>query len=154
MHDLLLFLHAATKWFVVTSLPFSILYFYISYRQKKPITKLHNQVKNTTLSIVHIQLLLGILLYGISPITNYFWDDVAAALSHSEIYFFGGIHFISMVIAVIIITIGNLEAKRATSDRQYYNVLLIFWSIGFLIILCAIPWPFSPFVTRPWFRFY
>ena len=58
------------------------------------------------------------------------------------------------LIAVIIITIGSMLAKRKINDRDKFKTMAIWYSIGLLVILANIPWPFSPLVSRPWFRIF
>jgi len=66
--------------------------------------------------------------------------------------FFGLIHILLMLIAIILITIGSAIAKRKTSDVEKFKTILIYYSISLLIIFIAIPWPFSPLAHRPFLR--
>jgi hypothetical protein len=43
-------------------------------------------------------------------------------------------------------------AKRDSEDSQKFNAVFLYYSIALLIILVAIPWPFSPLAQRPYFR--
>jgi hypothetical protein len=57
-----------------------------------------------------------------------------------------------MFTAIIVITIGSAMAKRKATDRERFKTMLTWYAIALLIIFLAIPWPFSPFANRPYFR--
>jgi hypothetical protein len=97
-------------------------------------------------------MLLGLYLYMISPIVKFNVGESGGGDLLSEPLFFRFVHIALMVIAVVIITIGSAKAKRAETDRLKFKTMLIWFSIGLLIILIAIPWPFSPLAHRPFFR--
>ena len=59
-----------------------------------------------------------------------------------------------MLAALILITIGSALAKRRQTDRDKFMTLLIWFSVGLTLIFLAIPWPFSPFANRPYFRLF
>jgi uncharacterized membrane protein AbrB (regulator of aidB expression) len=57
-----------------------------------------------------------------------------------------------MTIAIILITIGAAMAKRETDDKKQYRIIFQYFTIALLLILIAIPWPFSPLAQRPFIR--
>jgi len=57
-----------------------------------------------------------------------------------------------MLAAIIIISIGSGSAKRKLTDREKFKTMATWFTIAFIIILISIPWKFSPFATRPYFR--
>ncbi|MDD2950909.1 MAG: hypothetical protein PHU29_08990, partial [Sulfuricurvum sp.] len=61
-------------------------------------------------------------------------------------------HSFTMLIAILLITVGSALAKRKTSDREKFKTIAIWFTIALLLILAAIPWEFSPLVSRPYFR--
>jgi hypothetical protein len=66
--------------------------------------------------------------------------------------FFGILHLLFMLTAIVLITIGSAKAKRMPTDEEKFKTMLTWYSIGLIIILIAIPWPFSPLASRPYFR--
>jgi hypothetical protein len=88
----------------------------------------------------------------ISPIVKLDVADGTATGMIGEHLFFRLVHISLMVIAVVIITIGSASARRMGKDKLKYKTMLLWFSIALLIILTAIPWPFSPLVQRPFFR--
>ena len=96
--------------------------------------------------------MLGLWLYFISPIIRYFLNNFKDAVHTREIRFFGMEHIIMMLTAMALITIGSAKAKRKQSDIEKHKTVAVWFTVGLLIILIAIPWKFSPLVSRPYLR--
>jgi len=152
MYQTLTFLHSTFRWLVLLSLFYSIFRAYKGYFSEKEFSKTDNFVRHWTATIAHIQLVLGITLYSQSPIIKYFWNNFDEAKESFELIFFGLIHIFLMLLSIILITIGSSISKRKTTDRDKFRTILIYFVIALIIILIAIPWPFSPLANRPYFR--
>jgi len=122
------------------------------FTAKKEFTKLDNSLRHWTATIAHIQLIIGMILYLKSPITKMIFSNFKEALNHAEVTFFGLIHIGLMLVAIVVITIGSSLAKRKPTDQEKYKTMLIWFTITLIIIVIAIPWPFSPLAQRPYFR--
>ena len=154
MYHILLTTHSLFRWLVLTSLLYAIFYAYKGWFSKSPFTNFHDSVRHVTATIAHIQLTLGIWLYLVSPIVNYFLHNYKQAVKLREIRFFGMEHGLMMIIAVTVITIGSAKAKRKSTDLEKFRTLAIWFTIGLLIILTSIPWQFSPLISRPYYRMF
>lgn len=152
MYQTLTFLHSLFRWIVLLSLVYAIWRSFRGYFYHKTFTKTDNSVRHWTATIAHIQLILGILLYTKSPIVKYFWNNFTEAKASLDLLFFGMIHIFLMLSAVVLITIGSAFAKRKNTDSEKFKTMLIWFAIALAVIFIAIPWPFSPFVNRPYFR--
>ena len=152
MYQILLILHSLNRWLVLMSLLFTIYICWQGYRSKKVFSGFDNTARHLTATISHIQLLLGLYLYMISPIIKFNVAEVEGTALVSEHLFFRLVHISLMVISVVFITIGSAKAKRAESDQLKFKTVLLWFSIALLVILIAIPWPFSPLAIRPYFR--
>ncbi len=152
MYQTILEGHSFIRWLVLVSLLYSIYIAYKGYSQKLPFTKKDNLIRHWTATIAHIQLIFGILVYVQSPIVKYFWKNFNEAIQNLNASFFGIIHIVLMLLAIVLITIGSALAKRKLSDEQKFKTMLIWFSLALLIIFIAIPWPFSPLANRPYFR--
>lgn len=156
MYPEILALHSLFRWLVVASLLFAIYRGYKGWFSDKSFSKFDNSVRQWTAIIAQIQLVIGILLYSISPLVHYFLNNFKKALPQREIRFFGMEHAVMMIIAIVIITIGSVRAKRKSTDKEKYKTMSIWFTIGILIILTSMPLPFSPapMVRRPYFRIF
>jgi hypothetical protein len=150
MYNFLLILHNATRWLVLLSLLFAIgaaLHGWLTQRAYSQ-TDVAARVLATTIS--HTQLLIGISLYFISPVIQYFMAHTAD--SPPAISFFGIQHAGTMLVAVVAMTVGSSLAKRAKTDERRFRLIAGWFGLGLLLILSAIPWPFIADAARPWIR--
>jgi hypothetical protein len=137
---------------ILASLIYMLYIAYQGWFKNKLFTKQDNNLKIITVTLVHIQFLIGIWLYFISPLINIFFHDFKNLVHYRQIRFFGIEHNIMMLAAIIIITIGSVKAKNKSTDIEKFKTLAIWFTIGLIIILLSIPWPFSPLAGRPFFR--
>ncbi|SHF95300.1 hypothetical protein [Chryseobacterium sp. OV279] len=152
MYQTLTFLHSTFRWIVLLSLVYALWRAYRGYFHHKTFSNTDDSVRHWTATIAHIQLILGTILYVKSPIVKYFWKNFSEAKESLDLLFFGLIHISLMITAIVLITIGSALAKRKPTDRQKFKTMLIWFAVALAVIFIAIPWPFSPFVNRPYFR--
>jgi hypothetical protein len=152
MYSLLLATHSLVRWLVLISLLVAIFRAYKGWLGNKLFSKSDHIIRSATASIAHVQFALGIVLYCISPMVRYFLAFFKTAVHQREIRFFGMEHIAMMLIAVVLITIGSMKAKRQRTDQQRFKTMAIWFTIALIIILASIPWQFSPLTSRPYFR--
>lgn len=152
MYYTVLVFHSAVRWLLLISLLFAIFRAYRGWLMNQPFTKFDNTMRHVTATIAHIQLLLGLCLYGVSPIVQYFFDHFKEAIHERQIRFFGMEHISVMFVSIILITVGSIKTKRQTTDKAAFKTMAIWYTIALLLILSSIPWQFSPLVSRPYFR--
>ena len=152
MYHFLIVTHSLFRWLVLISLLFAIYRAYFGWLTKRVFTPLENSIQNFALTITNIQFLIGLWLYFKSPIVDYFWDNFKVAVHERDIRFFGMEHITMMFIAVAIINTGSSLLKRRTTDNSKFKTIAIWFSVGLIIIFLSIPWQFSPFTSRPYFR--
>ncbi len=152
MYSLLLFFHSIFRWLVLISLIYTICRGFAGWRGKVQFSKTDNTMRHTTATIAHIQLAIGYVLYFNSPIIQYFRSQYAEASQQPELRFFGLIHICLMTLAIILITVGSSITKRKETDREKFRTMAIWFLLALLIIFTIIPWPFSPFASRPYLR--
>lgn len=103
----LLAAHSLLRWMVLLSLCFALFWAYRGYVWKKKYSAFSHWVRSVTVTIAHVQLLLGVFLYLVSPLIDYFLKHTAEAIHLREIRFFGMEHSTMMVLAIIFITMGS-----------------------------------------------
>jgi cytochrome bd-type quinol oxidase subunit 2 len=152
MYQTLTVYHSLLRWLVLLSLILSLITACTGLWKQRNFSKTDNAIRHWTATIAHIQLIAGILLYAQSPVTRFFREHNAEARQQFDITFFSVVHAILMLIAIILIAIGSSLSKRQNSDRDKFRTMALWYAIALLIIFIAIPWPFSPFATRPYIR--
>ena len=154
IYPLLLVLHSYFRWMVLASLLFSILAAYRGYSGKLRFTAISDRIRHGTATIAHIQLLLGMTLYFQSPVVTLAAPDYSHGWAYDQTFFFRYFHAALMFIAIMILTAGSAKAKRMETDEEKFRTMLRWFSAALCMLLLAVPWPFSPFVARPYFRLF
>ena len=152
MYSFLLATHSLIRWLVLTSLLYSVIIAYRGWLFKKTYTRADGVIRSVTTTIAHIQLVIGVWLYCISPVVSYFLHNFNTAVREREIRFFGMEHITMMIIAITVLTIGSVKAKRKPNDEQKFKTMAVWFTVALVIILSSIPWSFSPLTARPNFR--
>ncbi|SHL60059.1 hypothetical protein SAMN05444266_104128 [Chitinophaga jiangningensis] len=72
MYSFLLALHSLVRWLVVITMIVSIFNAYRGWLQARPFGAASRQLRIVTVTTAHIQLVLNVSLYIISPVVHYF----------------------------------------------------------------------------------
>ncbi len=150
MYTGLLHSHSALRYVLLILLIIAAIRALVAWRGKKPFKSSDKKLYLFAMIFTHIQLLIGLILYFISPIVDQAYADFGAAMKNPVLRFWAVEHFTVMLVAIILITIGYSSSKKATQDFAKHMRIGLFYSIGLALILISIPWPFSS-VPRPWF---
>ena len=89
---------------------------------------------------VDMQLLFGLILYFISPITKAAFSDFGAAMGVDDLRFFALEHVFYMVLAFVFAHLGSVLPKRASDALGRHRRAAIFFGLALLLILLGIPW--------------
>lgn len=150
MYLIILTLHSFCRWLVLACLLAALFRAYRGWLGGRAFTPLDNTLRHTTATVAHVQLLLGYGLYLVSPLLAAFhWRDAQHA---PGALFFGVQHVALMLLAITALTIGSALAKRQGSDQAKFRTMARWFTLALLLLLVAIPWPFSPFAQRPLIR--
>ncbi len=148
MYLFLLSLHNILRWVVVLAGVVAIVRAFIGLSGKRPFTALDNRLSLAFTISLDVQVLLGLLLYGVfSPLTTGAFANFGAAMGDSDLRFWLVEHISVMIVALALAHIGRSRAKKAATDSAKYKQIAIFFTLAFLAILVATPW------FRPLFRF-
>jgi hypothetical protein len=110
-------------------------------------TNKHNRWSLITLITFHLQLVLGLVLY----IGNG-WYKQLGEMSNAVVRFWSLEHLVAMLIAIALVTIGRISAKKASSAKVKHKRHFWYFLIALLIVLSNIPWPFREAgIGRGWF---
>lgn len=106
---------------------------------KKPFDKLSKTSALIGLISTHLQILLGFLIYFISPVGMGNMSGEAMKETISRFYIIE--HPVGMILAAVLITIGYRRIKNDKySDAKKHQQILIFYGLGLAIISYFIPW--------------
>ena len=139
-YELILVMHDITRWLVLVVGIYAVVRAFLGWLGKKPWVKADHSAGVSFTSILDIQVLLGLVLYFVSPITTSGLRNFGDAMKVADVRFFLVEHSLIMVIAVILAHIGSAQAKKAASDLQKHRRAAL-WFLGALVLILAIiPW--------------
>ena len=145
MFDALKHAHSGLRWVVLALLLYAIYNAYSGWKSGRSYADSDRKVNLFTMISAHIQLLIGLVLWIMGGRFNINGD----VMKDAALRFFAVEHFTLMLIAIILISIGNGKAKRAAEDVKKFKSSFWFFLIGLVLILVAIPWP--PKYGAGWF---
>lgn len=108
----------------------------IGWTSKKEFTARDRKIALFGLIATHIQLVVGLILYFVSPLGSAVFgemEDAALRLTSLE-------HPLTNIIAITLITIGWSKHKKAATNEAKFKAITIFFGLGFLLILTKLPW--------------
>jgi hypothetical protein len=93
-------------------------------------------------SALATQLLIGLALYFQSPAVHQFFAGRSTGTERLIATFFGLMHPLAMVTAVVLGQVGYSVSKRMRDDRRKYRTAVFCYTAALAIVLLAVPWPF------------
>lgn len=146
MYNGLLHAHSGLRWVALLLLLVAIINALIS-KGKNSYEKKDKMINLFAMILLHTQLLIGLVLYFISGKVNFSkgWMKI------DSFRFFGLEHFLLMVIGIVLITIGRKKAEAQTVPNAKHSKILVWYTLGLIIILAGIPWPFREALGGQWY---
>lgn len=139
-------LHSYLPYIFMPLAIFLIIRAFIRWRLRNEYSKTDKTLRTVSLSLAHLQLLIGLILYFISPITKSAFQDFGAAMKDSVLRLYAVEHITTNLLAVALITIGSIKAKNEIIEFKKHKWVTFFFGIGILLILSRIPWHVWPSV--------
>jgi hypothetical protein len=150
--EILLRSHSGLRWLVLAAIVGAIVKSALSLSSGKAYDSLDNKLSLFALIFSHIQLLIGLALYMGRGWVSIIMDDPSTAMKEGGIRFWAVEHIFGMIIAIALITVGRIASKKAATDKAKFKKVLVYFSIGLIIMLAMIPWPFMESgAGRGWF---
>ena len=147
MYEGLKHAHSGIRWIFLALIIYAVVNAFIKWRNGSAYTESDRKASLFTFIFTHIQLLIGLVLYFISPKVQ---SMSGAVMKDPIARFFTVEHITMMLLGIIVITIGYSKAKKAADSTQKFKTTFIFFLIGLLLILSRIPWPFQQYGAS-WF---
>ncbi|MBO0360161.1 hypothetical protein J0X19_19525 [Hymenobacter sp. BT186] len=152
MYSTVLLLHSWTRWLVLV---FGLIAVFRAFtgRQGRPWTGADNGMGAAFVGSMHLQLLLGLILYfGLSPYGVKAFETAGGAVMKDPIGRFWGVeHLAGMILAVVAAQVGRTLSKKATDPIVKHKKAFTWFLIALILVLLMIPWGiWNP--ARPAFR--
>ena len=141
MYSVLKFIHSYWAYLTLAVLLIAIINAFRARISKKNFQATDLRISLFALIFSHIQLLVGLALYFVSPWFSY-WSDLGmgGVMKNSEARLYLVEHPTTNLIALFLITLGWSLHKRQTKDSKKFSRIAIFYSLGLVLLLSRIPW--------------
>lgn len=139
MYEVLKSIHSFLPYLLFAGLGISVIIFFSKMSGGKSFSAADKRLALITLILAHLQLVFGLILYFISPVV-----DAALAsenmMADASSRFWAVEHILTMLIAIVLITVGYSSAKRKTEGKAKFKTLAIFYLLGLILALLRVPW--------------
>ena len=141
MYDTVKLLHSYWAYLVLLILVLATFNAIIKFTGKKEYHAKDFRISLFTLIVSHIQFIMGLLLYFVSPRFNLFSDMGMGEImkdSVNRLYLIE--HPLINILALVFITVGYSKHKKKLTSTSKFKVIAIFYSIALVLFLSRIPW--------------
>ncbi len=136
--------HSLMRWAVVIFLALALFSALRGWFGRRDFSSLDDAFGRYLTISADIQLLLGLLLYVLSPIVIQARQDMGAAMENPALRYYSMEHLVMTLAAIVLIHIGRARSRRAIDAVLKHKQAAIFFGLAALLILIGVPWPFMP----------
>lgn len=136
MYEFIQKFHSGWAYLALLLLVIAVVNSFMGKTSKKEFTSKDKKIALFALIGTHTQLLIGLVLYFVSPLglsSLGQMKDAALRLTSLE-------HPLLNLIAIVLITIGWSKHKKAASNEAKFKSIAVFYGLGLVFILSRIPW--------------
>lgn len=136
MYEFIQKFHSGWAYIVLALLVFTAINAVMGLSSGRDFSARDRKIGLFTLIASHVQLLVGLVLYFISPLGKALLGD----MSNAEARLTSLEHPLTNIIAIVLITVGWSTHKKATESGVKFKKFAIFYTLGLVLILSRIPW--------------
>lgn len=142
MYETVSFIHSWWAYLVLLVLIITVILSFVGLASKKDYGATDFRLALFTLITTHIQLLIGIVLYFVSPRFQAFFGEegMGGVMRSSDLRLYLVEHPLMMILAVILITVGYSKHKKKLTSKAKFKTLAIFYTLGLIFMLSRIPY--------------
>ncbi|RKD20220.1 cytochrome B [Pelobium manganitolerans] len=126
----LLHLHSTLRYVILILILISI--FQALSAGNKPYTATNKKINLFTLIGAHLQLVVGLVLYFMSPLVNF------SQMSNPINRYWNVEHISMMLVSIVLITVGYSKSKKALEAKAKHRAIYIYYGIAVVVILVGI----------------
>lgn len=133
--------HSGWAYLVLILLLVAVINALIGFSSNKTFTAKDRKISLFGLIATHVQLLLAMILYFISPYYNTMKEiGMGEVMKNSDLRLYIIEHPLINIIAIILVTVGWSKHKSATTDKAKFKSIWLMYLIALVLILSRIPW--------------
>jgi len=145
MQDLLVLTHSVLRYFVLVFLLVVIFRSLAGWQKKSEYSGVDEKMSLWLFILTHTQLLIGLILYFVSPLVIF----SGASMKDQIARYWLVEHISMMLIAIVLITMARITAKKMSDVVAKHKRLFIFNAIALLVIVAAIAQSGRGFFSLP-----
>ena len=134
LYQILLQAHSGFRFIVMVLLLLAILQSLVGWFGNRPYTETNRKINLFTLISAHIQLLIGLGLYFVSPLVQF----NKGTMTDDTTRYWTVEHIFMMIIAIALITFGHIKSKKIVLPEQKHRTIALYYTGALLIIIIAI----------------
>ena len=142
--------HSILRWIVLLTCAWALLRVWSGFFARSEWTKKERMAGLIFTSLLNLQVVLGLVLYALSPLTRAAMANFAAAMKDGLLRFYAVEHLAGMLLAAVIAQAGYSISKRAPTDRGKFLRAAVAYTLAAVFLVASIPWPFMKY-GRPLF---
>lgn len=140
MYNFIQKFHSGWAYLALLILIMAVINSLIGISSKKEFTLKDRKIALFALIAIHIQFLVGIILYFVSPNGLQMIKAVGMGGLTTESRLLALEHPLINIIAITLITIGWSKHKKLLTSESKFKTFSIFYGLGLVLILSRIPW--------------
>jgi uncharacterized membrane protein len=143
MYEFLVYTHNIVRWILLPVMLVVIALSWTGLMGKRGYTKADKALGGALLGLTHLQLLLGLILFFVSPAVQSALADFGAAMKNAPLRKIVLEHPLIGLIAAILVQVGRTVSKKAVSEVKKHKAVAVYTTIAMMLILSRIPhWNF------------
>jgi len=131
MYNFLLHAHSGLRYLILLAAVVVVVKSLIGWFGSTPYSKFDKIIAPSFVGLMHLQLLLGLILYFISPLVTYNMGDKVSRYWSVE-------HISIMILAVVMAQVGRSISKKSGDPQVKFRFQTIFFGISILLVFLGL----------------
>ena len=126
--------HILLRYFILIMLVVVIAMAVVGLIKKKPYGRIDNKLSLYLLIFTHLQLVVGLILYFVSPNVKFSADT----MKDPSLRYWTVEHVVGMLVAIALITVARISSKKLNLDSAKHMRLLVMNVVALVLIISII----------------
>jgi len=144
MYNTIKNLHSYWAYFVILILVVAVINALIKRVQNKDYTDKDLRIFLFALVFSHLQLLIGLVLYFVSPMFELWGELGGEVMKNATARLYLVEHPLVNILAIVLITVGFSKHKKKETSAAKFKTILLIYLIALVLLLSRIPWDIWP----------
>lgn len=136
MYEFIQKFHSGWAYIALALLILTVVNAFIGLSSKREFSSNDRKLGLFGLIFTHLQLLVGLVLYFVSPLGK----AALGEMKNADLRLTSLEHPLINIIAIVLITIGWSRHKKLTTSSEKFKSFAVFYGLGLVLILARIPW--------------